>query len=324
MKDLIIIGGSAAATATGIYAARRNLDFKIITKDIGGEVATSGEIGNYPGFSEGILAHRGKTNGFELAKAFRKHLEFYNVEIEEGVEVKEIKNQKLKIKSQGIALFKIGAEKNGNNIEYETKTVIVATGTYPRHLGVPGEKEFYLKGVSYCTTCDGPLFKDKIVAVIGGGNSAMEAAIMLFSGIAKKVYIVNINSELKGEGTLIEKLQKADNVEIISNAATTEIIGNGIVKALKYENTASKEKKRLDLGGIFVHIGMMPNSDFIKNVEKNKFNEIIVNQKCETNIPGLFAAGDVTNIPYKQVVIAAGQGAIAALSATEYLNKLVR
>lgn len=314
MKDLIIIGGSAAATAAGIYAARRNLDFKIITKDIGGEVVISGEIGNYPGFSEGIPAHRGKTNGFELAKAFHKHLEFYNVEIEEGVDVQSIQSVR------GVGL-EIEARKNNEDTKYRAKTIILATGTHPRHLGAPGEKEFYLKGVSYCTTCDGPLFKDKIVAVIGGGNSAMEAAIMLFSGIAKKVYIVNINSELKGEGVLIEKLRKADNVEIISNAATTKIIGNGIVRAIEYENTASKEKKRLDLDGIFIHIGMTPNSGFIKDAEKNQFGEIIVNQRCETNIPGLFAAGDVTDIPYKQIVIAAGQGAIAALSAVDYLNK---
>jgi thioredoxin-disulfide reductase len=306
MKDyynLIIIGGSAAATSAGIYAARRGLKFKIITKDFGGEVATSGEIGNWPGITQ--------TNGIELAEKFKEHLQFYNVDIEEGIEVEKI----FKNKDGGFIV------KTKDGKEYFTKTVIVATGVHPRSLNVPGETEFRNKGVSYCTTCDGPLFNGKVVATIGGGNSALESALML-SDIASKVYVINKNPEFKGDKVLIDNLNKKKNVEIIYNANTTLILGEQFVTGLKYK-VRDGEEKELNLNGIFIHIGMVPNSDVVpKEVEKNIYGEILVNQNCETNISGLYAAGDVTNVPFKQIVIAAGQGCIATLSAVQYLNKL--
>ena len=300
--DLIIVGGSAAATTAGIYAARRGLKFKVISKDFGGEVATSGEIGNWPG--------DGMTDGITLADKFKKHLESYQVDMEDGVEIESV------VKKDIGFLIKT---KNGK--DYEAKTVIVATGVHPRKLTVPGEKEFRNKGVSYCTTCDGPLFKGKIVATIGGGNSALESGLML-SDIAQKVYVINKNPEFKGDRILLDNLKKKQNVEIIYNAKTKEIIGSQFVTGLKHDDKEGNEHE-LKVDGIFIHIGMVPNSSVVPpEVEKNKFGEIIVNTNCETNVPGLYAAGDVTNVPFKQIVIAAGQGCIAALSAVQYLNKL--
>lgn len=308
--DLIIIGGSAAAATAGIYAARRGLNFKIITKDFGGEVATSGEIGNWPG--------DGMTDGITLVEKFRKHLEQYKVDIEEGVEVESIKKQE---DGNFLVKTKIGQDYNG-------KTVIVSTGVHPRSLNVLGEREFRNKGVSYCTTCDGPLFNGKIVATVGGGNSALESGLML-ADIASKVYMINKNSEFKGDKILLDNLKKKSNVEIVYNAKTTEIFGGNFVTGLKYERDGKINEIKLD--GAFIHIGMIPNSEIVpEEVEKNKFGEIKVNANCETRsigsgqaIPGLYAAGDVTDVPFNQIVIAAGQGCIAALSAVQYLNKII-
>jgi len=319
--DLIIIGGSAAATSAGIYAARRGLNFKIISKDVGGEVATSGEIGNWPG--------DGMTDGLALADKFKKHLEMYKVSVDEGVEVEKITEQEdgtfcITAKSDGpkMAAGKLETALSGTlKCDYAAKAIIVATGVHPRELNIPGEKEFRNKGVSYCTTCDGPLFGGKVTAVIGGGNSALEAGLML-AEIASKVYIVNKNPKFKGDQILIDKLAGNSKVEIIYEALTKEIRGEQFVSELKYANKAGQEQE-LKVDGIFVHIGMMPNSYLVPDkVEKNQFAEIVVNQRCETNIPGLYAAGDVSNIPFKQIVIAAGQGCTAALSAVEYLNRL--
>lgn len=308
MLDLLIIGGSAASTAAGIYAARRGLNFKIITKEFGGEVATSGEIGNYPG--------TGMTDGIKLADQFRDHLKLYKADIEEGVEVE-------KITKQEDGNFCITTKNDGVKCDYVAKAVIVATGVHPRELTVPGEKEFRNKGVSYCTTCDGPLFAGRITTVIGGGNSALEAGLML-ADIAQKVYVINKNTTFKGDDVLIKNLSSKpkDKVEILYEAATTQVVGEQFVTGVKYKDKDGNEKE-IKTDGIFVHIGMIPNSGIVPdNVEKNKFGEVKVNVKCETDVPGLYAAGDVTDIPYKQIVIAAGQGCAATLAAVEYLNRL--
>lgn len=322
MFDLIIIGGSAAATSAGIYAARRNLNFKIITKDFGGEVATSGEIANWPGIV--------KTDGIALAQQFKDHLKSYNVEPEEGVEVEKVTKSPdgtfcITTRKDGptMAGDKVLAlsEQSESKCDYEAKTVIIATGVHPRELSVPGEKELRNKGVSYCTVCDGPLFGGKITAVIGGGNSALEAALML-ADIAGKVYVINKNPAFKGEQILIDNLKTKANAEMIYNAITTQILGDQFVTGLKYTDQADQEQE-LKVDGIFVHIGNVPNSRLVPpEVEKNNFGEIVANKNCETNIPGLYAAGDVTNVPYKQIVIAAGQGTCALLAAVNYLNKL--
>ncbi|MFA6391547.1 MAG: FAD-dependent oxidoreductase [Patescibacteria group bacterium] len=303
--DLIIIGASAAGISAGIYSARRNLNFLIISKDIGGEVARSGEVWNYPGYPQ--------TDGVALSEKFKEHILLNNITPETVVTVKGVRKEDGK--------FYVDASKNGSDITYETKSVIVATGVEPRHLGIPGEEDFRGKGVTYCTTCDGPLFRNKVVATIGGGNSALESALML-SEIATKVYLVNRNEAMSGEGVLIDKVMAAKNIELITNAETTEIIGEQIVKTLKYKDRKTDEEKELAVQGIFVHIGNIPNSGMIDIVEKNKFGEIMVDRLGKTNVAGIFAAGDVTDIPYKQIAIATGMGVVASLSVVDYLNKL--
>ncbi len=323
MFDLIIIGGSAAATSAGIYAARRGLNFKIITKEFGGEVATSGEIGNWPG--------DGMTDGITLADKFRNHLKMYNVDVEEGVEVAKITKQEdgtFCITAKTGSEPKMASETmpDGQNgamkCDYVAKTVIVTTGVHPRELNIPGEKEFRNKGVSYCTVCDGPLFAGKVTTVVGGGNSALEAGLML-ADIASKVYIINKNGIFKGDDVLIKNLtSKKDKVEIIYEANTTQVVGDKFVTGVKYKDKSGNEQE-IKTDGVFVHVGMIPNSNLgPDNVEKNNFGEIKVTAKCETNIPGLYAAGDVTDVAFKQIVIAAGQGCTAVLSTVEYLNRL--
>ncbi|MBX4211763.1 MAG: FAD-dependent oxidoreductase [Candidatus Yanofskybacteria bacterium] len=320
MFDLIIIGGSAAATAAGVYAARRGLNFKIITKEFGGEVATSGEIGNWPGIPQ--------TDGVSLAQQFKDHLKSYNVEPEEGVEVEKITKQDdglfcITTKPDGVTMVADKMEQTPTSApkcDYVAKAVILTTGVHPRELNVPGEKEYRNKGVSYCTVCDGPIFRGKVTATVGGGNSALESALML-ADISSKVYVLNKNPQFKGEEVLINNLKQKPNVEIIYNANTTQITGEQFVKNLKYSDASGEHELSVD--GIFVHIGMIPNSQIVpQEVEKNNFGEIKVNANMETNIPGLYAAGDVTDVAHKQIVIAAGQGCIATLSAVQYLNRL--
>lgn len=304
--DLIIIGASAAGASAGIYAARRNLNFKIITLDTGGEVAISGDVANFPGW--------GQTIGLDISKKFQEHLKSYNIVPETGVKVK-------KINRLSDNTFEIIGEKQKQKIKYQAKTVLIASGVHPKKLNIPGEDKYRGKGLSYCTVCDGPLMKNKVTATIGGGNSALESALMM-NEIASKVYLINKNPQFKGDKILIDKVDQLDKVEIIYNALTSEIFGNQFVKGLKYKDKQEKEYTS-EVQGIFVHIGMIPNSEFVSDeVEKNQFGEIIINKNCQTNIPGLFAAGDVTDIPYKQIAIASGQGVCAALTAVDYLNKL--
>lgn len=310
MFDLIIIGGSAAGSSAAIYAARRNLNFKVVTFDVGGEVALSGVVNNWPGIIE--------IQGFELAKKFNEHVKSYGVEIDTGFKVEKIVSEK----NYHTVFAKDGA---GVEAQYQTKTVIVATGIHPRVLGIPGEKEFDRKGITYCTVCDGPLFKKKITTTIGSGNSALESAIMM-AGIAQKVYLLSKYSNTqadnfgfpKGENILIEKLKTLPNIEVLYSASTTEILGDKNVSGLKY--TVNGEEKIIETQGVMVHIGQIPNSQFLDSVNKNKINEIMVDAKCRTSVPGIFAAGDVTDVAYKQIGISAGQGITAALAAIEYIN----
>jgi thioredoxin reductase len=215
------------------------------------------------------------------------------------------------------SVFKIITSKN----EYLSKTVIIATGSSPKKLNIPGEEKFYHKGVSYCSVCDLPIFKNKVVAIIGGGNSALGAGIMA-SKICKKAFIINRNPEFKGEKILVDEISKKENVEIIYNALTQEIYGDEFVKGIKYLDQNSGEIKDLKVDGVFIHIGLKPNTQFVPDEWqiKNEYGEIIVNELCQTKIPGLFSAGDVTNIPHKQIGIAVGQGIISALQVVRYLN----
>jgi len=298
----IVIGASAAGMSASIYLKRRGINFLLISKDIGGEMALSGIIENYPGFP--------KITGVELTNKFKEHLQKYNIEVIID-EVKEIKIEN--------GIFNV----IGNKDFYQSQSLIIATGTKPKKLNVPGEDNFYHKGVSYCYVCDLPIFKGKRVAIVGGGNSALEAGLMA-SDICEFAYVITKNPDMKGEKILIEELKSKPNVEIIYNALTQEIYGDEFVKGLKYLDQTTGEIKDLKVDGVFIHIGMKPNSEFVPDDWgiKNSYGEIIINKIGETAVSGVFAAGDVTDIPYKQIGIAVGQGIIAALSTINYLNSL--
>lgn len=298
----IVIGTSAAGISSAIYLKRRGIEFLLIGKDIGGEMALSGIVENYPGFPQ--------TTGVELTKKFREHLEKYDIEVIND----EIKN----IEKDG-NIFLIKGERN----DYQTLSLIIATGSKPKKLNVPGEDEFYHKGVSYCSVCDLPLFKNKKVAIIGGGNSALEAGLMA-SSICEFAYVITKNPQMKGDAILIDEIKKKVNISIIYNALTQEIFGDNFVRGLKLLDLTTNEIKELGVDGVFIHIGMKPNSEFIPDEWsiKNSYGEIVINKLGETLIPGVFAAGDVTDIPYKQIGIAVGQGIIAALSDVNYLNRI--
>lgn len=306
MHDLIIVGGSAAGAAASVYAARALMNFKVVAMDLGGEVARSGEIGNYPGFNE--------TNGIDLSQKFADQMKFNKVDIDEGVTVSSI--------AKDGKTFRItGKDYSENEKVYEARTVLLTTGVHPRHLKVPGEEELYQKGVSYCTTCDGPLFRNRVVTTIGGGNSALES-ILFMSNLAKKVYAININPDFKGEQLYIEKLKTLKNVEVIANAKTTRIVGEGKVTGVEYKDAASGETKTVETDGVFVHIGMLPNSSMVKDLGvSDELGFVEVDKLMQTKVPGLFAAGDVANIPYQQISIAVGQGVTAFLTAQNYLNQ---
>jgi len=301
--DLIIIGGGPAGITAGIYAARQKLNTLLITKDFGGQVARKAVvIENYPGFEE--------ISGMELIKKFEKHLRKQKVDIERD-EVTKLK----KIKNGFLVLTK---SKN----RFESKAVIIASGAAPRPLEVPGEKKFIGRGVSYCTICDGPLFSNKIVAAIGGGNAGFEAAIFL-SNIAKKIYILEYGPKVGADQTNQERVKKTGKVEVITNAALKQIKGQKFVNSIIYQDRNSKKNITLPLEGVFVEIGSQPATAFVKGlVDFNKKDEIKINLRTnQTKISGLFAAGDITEIKDKQIVIAAGEGAKAALSAYDYLQK---
>ncbi len=313
MLDLVIIGAAAAGCSAAVYAARRNLNFVVISKDIGGEVALSGDVDNWPG-----QIH---TTGVQLASDFHKHALSYNVQFEQGLEVVDI----IQEKNHHIVVTK---SYSGEEKRFETKTVLIGSGIHPRNLGTPGETEFKGRGVTYCTVCDGPLYKNKITCTIGAGNSALESALMMGT-IANRVYLITkfpntaeTNGGFpKGENILIDKVKAMENVEIIYAAETQKILGESMVNAIQYKDNLSGEEKQISVQGVMIHVGNIPNSSFAKNLNKNKTGEIETDKIGNTNIPGIFAAGDVTNIPYKQISISAGLGVTAVLAAIDYINR---
>jgi alkyl hydroperoxide reductase subunit F len=294
--DLIVIGAGPAGITASVYAARKKMNFLVITKDIGGQTAWSGDIENYTGYQF--------ITGPELAKKFEEHMRQYNITVKENEGVLEIKK-----KDDVISVI---TEKD----TYEARTVIIASGKKSRELNVPGEKEFKNKGLTYCATCDAPLFSGKDVAVIGGGNSGLDAALQLIR-IARYVYLINISSQLTGDPIMQEEVYKSKAVRVINNARVSAIMGDKFVRGISIR--VGDKEETLAVGGVFVEIGLTPNSEFVKDVEKNELGEIRVNSRNETNVPGIFAAGDVTDVPEKQIIIAAGEGSKAALSAFRYL-----
>ncbi|MFV0554675.1 MAG: alkyl hydroperoxide reductase subunit F [Mangrovibacterium sp.] len=297
--DVVVVGGGPAGSAAAIYAARKGLKTAIIAEKIGGQVRETVDIEN--------LISVPKTTGAQLASNLKLHLEDYPIEILENRLVEEFSiDEDLKILKTSL----------GETIH--TSALIIATGASWRKLNVPGESDYIGSGVAFCTHCDGPFYKGKRVAVVGGGNSGLEAAIDLAS-IATEVTVIEFLDTLKGDQVLQEKLKEFDNVRIITNTATTEVIGDGQkVTALKYKNRVTEQEETLALDGVFVQIGLKSNSDvFAHTLETNRLGEILIDAHCRTKMPGIYAAGDVSEVPYKQIIIAMGEGAKAALSAFE-------
>lgn len=298
--DMLIVGGGPAGASAAIYAARKGLTTGIVADRFGGQVLDTLAIENFISVAE--------TEGPKLAAALEQHVLSYPVDVMKHERAKHIEpGDLLRVELESGAIL-------------SAKSVVVATGARWRDMNVPGEAEYRTRGVTYCPHCDGPLFKGKRVAVIGGGNSGVEAAIDL-AGVVAHVTLLEFADQLKADDILQRKLRSMPNVEVITSAKTTEVVGDGRqVTGLVYEDRKTSDKKSLAIAGVFVQIGLLPNTDFLKGtVELNRFGEIVVDHHGKTNVPGLFAAGDCTTVPYKQIVIATGDGAKAALGAFDYL-----
>lgn len=296
MFDVIIIGGGPSGLTAAIYCSRRGLKTLVVSRDIGGQITKTNEIENYPGFDH--------ISGVELSKKFFEQAKKFGAEFIFD-EVKEIK-------------------KNGESFDvsmrrktYQTKTIILAFGKKPRELGVPGEEELKGRGVSYCATCDAPFFKNKVLTIVGGGNSALDAAV-ISSEIAKQVNIIHRGSEFKGEEILINKIKSASNIKIIMNDEIIEITGKERVETVKL-----KSGQEIPTDGVIVEVGYIIDRSLVSGlVELDKLNQVVTDKSQATSVPGIFASGDLTETPYKQIVISAGEGAKAALSAFDYIQKL--
>lgn len=300
IQDVTVIGGGPAGVASAIYSARKGLSVTVIADRIGGQVKDTMDIEN--------LVSVPKTTGPELVGALSNHMSDYDITIKEHLRVTNVEQGDIKT----LTLT------SGEVIR--TRSLIIATGARWRELGVPGEKENIGNGVAYCPHCDGPFFKGKDVAVIGGGNSGIEAALDL-AGIVKSVTVYEFLPELKADKVLVDQAKKRDNITIKKNVATKQILAEGgKVNAIGYEDRESGEIHQDDLAGVFVQIGLVPNSQVVEDIVETKpWGEIVINEKCETSEPGIYACGDVTTVPYKQIIVAMGEGAKASLAAFEYL-----
>jgi alkyl hydroperoxide reductase subunit F len=302
--DVLIVGGGPAGAAAAVYAARKGIRVGVVAERFGGQVNDTMAIENYISVLE--------TNGPQFAAALEAHVRAYEADImtQQRVEALVPATQ-----PGGLAEVRLA---NGGTLK--GRTVILATGARWRNVNVPGEQEYRNKGVAYCPHCDGPLFKGKRVAVIGGGNSGVEAAIDL-AGIVEHVTVIEFMDQLKADAVLVSKLKSLPNVDVRVNAQTTEITGaDGKVNGLRYKDRTTGEEHLVPVAGVFVQIGLVPNTEWLKGtLNLNRFGEIEVDARGQTSVAGVFAAGDCTTVPYKQIVIAAGEGAKAALSAFDYL-----
>ena len=301
--DVLIVGGGPAGAAAAVYAARKGIRVGVAAERFGGQVNDTMAIENYISVLE--------TDGPKFAAALEAQVRHY------GVDIMNLQRAGQLIPAGADGLVQVEME---NGATLKAKTVILSTGARWRNVNVPGEAEYKNKGVAYCPHCDGPLFKGKRTAVIGGGNSGIEAAIDL-AGIVEHVTVIEFAEQLKADAVLVNKLNSLPNVTVHTNAQTTEITGDGSkVNGLRYKDRATGTEHHVELAGVFVQIGLVPNTEWLKGtVELSKFGEIVVDAKGHTNVPGVFAAGDCTTVPYKQIVIAAGEGAKAALSAFDHL-----
>ena len=302
--DVLIVGGGPAGAAAAVYAARKGIRTGVAAERFGGQVNDTLDIENYISIS--------KTDGPKFAAALEQHVRDYEVDV---MNLQRAKSLKPAAAEGGLIEIELD---NGGVLK--SRSVIISTGARWRNMNVPGEEQYRTKGVTYCPHCDGPLFKGKAVAVIGGGNSGVEAAIDL-AGVVKHVTVLEFAGELKADAVLQRKLRSLPNVDVILNAQTTEVNGDGQkVTGITYKDRTHDEIKQVALEGIFVQIGLLPNTDWLKGtVELSRFGEVVVDSHGRTNVPGVFAAGDCTTVPYKQIVIAAGDGAKAALSAFDHL-----
>ena len=300
LQDVTIIGGGPAGASAAIYSARKGLKVTLIADRIGGQLKDTMGIENFISVT--------KTTGPELSGALQSHMNEYEITFKEYLKVTEVEGGDIKTLtlSSGEKIF--------------TKTLIIATGANWRELGVPGEKENVGNGVAYCPHCDGPFFKGKDVAVVGGGNSGIEAALDL-AGMVKSVNVFEFMPDLKADQILVDKAMSKPNITIHKNVATKEITAtNGKVSAIEYIDRATNTEHSLKLDGIFVQIGLIPNSVFLGDlVEKTRFGEVVINEKCQTSEAGIYACGDVTTVPYKQIIISMGEGSKASLASFEYL-----
>jgi len=299
--DVIIIGAGPAGLTAAIYAGRRVLKTLVLAMNVGGQMNLTEHIENYPGIE--------LTGGADLSMKMLAQAKKFGAVVELNQEVQSIekKDSNYIVKtSQG---------------EYETQSVILAFGKSPRKLEVEGADRFMGKGLSYCATCDGPLFKGKTVAVVGGGNSALGGALYL-SQLAQKVYLIHRSDTFRGDEITVQKLKEATNVEMILNSEVAGLEGSDVLEKIKIKDNKAGTEKEIEAQGVFIEIGYEVKADFIKNLVKtDAMNQIVVDQDCRTSDEGIFAAGDLTQIPYKQIAISVGQGAIAALSAYDYIQK---
>ena len=299
--DVIVVGGASAGLTAALYTSRQGLNTLVITKDIGGQALLTDEIQNYPGFIS--------ISGFELMNRFKEHAEAYGATF--------VYDEVVALDAPEDSCFVVKTR----NAEYTATAVILAFGKTPRDLGVPGEQELKGRGVSYCAVCDGPLFKGKTVAVVGVGEPALDA-VNLLSNLAKKVYYVfRTAAPIADEESIANA--KRENVEFVPNSVVNRIVGEKTVKALELSNVRDGSHSTLSVDGVFIEMGYVTKTEFLRGVvELNSKGEIIVDKMAQTSREGVFAAGDVTDTPYKQAVISAGMGAVAALSAYNYVQRI--
>ncbi len=302
MHDLVIIGAGPAGITASIYAARKKMDFFVLTGDVGGQTLWTRDIENYTGFQ--------LISGTELVKRFKEHMDQFQVPVKENEKVLALVHD-----NDGVKI-------TTNKGDYAAHTAIIATGRTHRKLSVEGEEAFRGRGVAYCATCDAPLFGGMDVAVVGGGNSALDATLQLIR-IANKVTLIDTAKELRADPVMVEKAMESGKVTYYPSSAVQRIFGDKFVKGIIVKR-GDGSLQDLVVRGVFVGIGTVAASEFVHGIFKNIDGEIIVNCGCETNIPGVFAAGDVTNVPAKQIVVASGEGAKATLSAFHYVSRKLR
>lgn len=303
--DTIIIGGGPAGITAAIYAVRKNLKVLMLTKDIGGQAALSGDIENYPGFT--------MITGVDLANKFREELAVFENKglwVKEGAEVTDL--------SGADPQFSV---KTSDGSDYHGKTVIIASGRIPKMLNIPGEKQFLGKGVATCATCDAPFYKDKDVAIVGGGNSALDAAFSLLK-VARSVTIINNTNALRGDEILLKNVTSSPNVKVLNNHEAVEILGDQAVGGIKVKDSQTGKESIIPVSGVFIEIGWKPSTSFDKLADKNERGEVEVDAYGATSVPGVYATGDVNNLWGEQIVIAAGEGSKTALRVAEHISKV--